>query len=250
VRRLNDTSGTFWKAMGDAMEISYKDLPSFKTGWHDGLYWLEEIKQWSIDYEKRSMVPHRYNHVTANETTRILLWDLPESWIPIGRQAVSALMDERLRKAMMYDAPPSWLQSFIDWALWIRKFLLKYAALPRPYFMAAQSLSKEPNENGRYHRLIYESEPWYHENSWKSRNTLQSWIKWLGGKPIPDGKNYKPEGYLIPEIGPNNLFGKGNEEFEATKAKLTKQNRGGCPFVGGGMSNSSEKSFGPKVDFR
>jgi hypothetical protein len=229
--------------MGDAMEISYKDLSSFNTGWRDGLDWLDDIKQWSIEYEKRCMIPDHGNQVTADQTTELLLWDLPESWMPAGRQVVSALMDERLRKAMMYDAPPSWLQTSVKWALGIRKFLLKYAALPRPYFMAAESLSKEPDENGRYHRLVYESEPWYYENNWKSRNTLQSWIKWLTGKPIPDGKNYKSEGYLIPEIGPKSLNGKGMKEFEATKVKLNEQNRGGCPFAGAGLSYSSEKSF-------
>jgi len=228
--------------MGDAMEISYEDLPSFKTGWRDGLHWVDEIKQWSIDYEERSMVPDHLNHVTANETTSILLWDLPESWMSAGRQVVSALMDDRLRKAMMYDTPPSWLQSSVDWGLGIRKYLLKYAALPRPYFMRVQFLAKEPNKSGRYNRLIYESEPWYCESNWKSRNTLQAWMKWLGGKPIPDGKNYKPEGYLIPEIGPKSMSGKGEEEFEVTRTKLTKQNRGGCPFVSAGLSNSSEKS--------
>lgn len=225
------------------MEISYKDLPSFKTGWRDGLDWIEEIEQWSVDYEKRYMVPNTFNHITANETTAILLWDLPESWMPTGRQVVSALMDDRLQKAMMYNKPPSWLQNSVDWALEIRKYLLKYAALPRPNFMAVEYLSKEPDENGRRHRLVYESEPWYCESNWKSRNTPQSWVKWLIGRPIPDGKNYKPEGYLIPEIGPNSLSGTGKEEFEATRAKLTKQNRGGCPFVGASLSDSSQKSF-------
>jgi len=217
--------------MGDAMEISYNDLSAFETGWHDGIHWLDDIEQWSMNYEKRCMVPDDSNHLTANETTAILLWDLPESWIPAGRQVLSALMDDRLRNAMMYDSPPSWLQTSIDWALAFRKYLLKYAALPRPYFMAAEFLSKKPNKNGRYYRLVYESEPWYHENNWKTRNTLQSWMKWLSGKPIPDGKNYQPEGYLIPEIGPKNLNGKGKQEFEATRTKLKKQSRGGCPFV-------------------
>jgi len=169
--------GTFWKSIGDAQCISYEDMPSCKTGWRDGLHWFEELEAWSIAYEERNMLPSTYNNITANETVRILVFDLPSSWFGFGRSLASALMDDRLRKSMMYDAPSPFFQSCVDTFFAVRKTLLRHAFLPRPWFMAQDFLSDKPDKNGRYHRLAFESEPWYYENTWWNRNTLQVWIK-------------------------------------------------------------------------
>lgn len=94
--------GTFIKSMGDAMLIDYGNLPSAKRGFRDGIQWLEEIWQWSEEYEIKHMLPNEKNHQTANETTTLLLFPIPEALKPMGRHAVSAMMDDRLRDAMMY----------------------------------------------------------------------------------------------------------------------------------------------------
>jgi hypothetical protein len=105
-RKLTDVEkcamGTFVKSMGDAMLIDYAKLPSGKRGFTDGIQWLEEIWQWAEEYEVRKMVPHKDNHQTANETTGILLFALPNALKAIGKNAVCALMDDRLRSAMMF----------------------------------------------------------------------------------------------------------------------------------------------------
>jgi ER-bound oxygenase mpaB/B'/Rubber oxygenase, catalytic domain len=105
-RKLTDLEkcavGTFMKSMGDAMLIDYGNLPSAKHGFKDGIQWLEEIWQWIEEYEIKHMVPNKDNHQTANETTALLLFNLPDALKPIGRSAVSALMDDRLRDAMMF----------------------------------------------------------------------------------------------------------------------------------------------------
>jgi hypothetical protein len=100
--------GTFWKSIGDAMEISYDALPSGSSkgskdgeGWRDGLHWLHEIEAWSVEYEKEFMVPDEHNRKTADETTALLLYDVPEGMRGSGKKVVSALMDDRLRRAMM-----------------------------------------------------------------------------------------------------------------------------------------------------
>jgi hypothetical protein len=94
--------GTFMKSMGDAMLIDYGKLPSAKRGFQDGIQWLEEIWQWAEEYEIKHMVPEESNHQTANETTAILLFTLPDALKSIGRHAVSAAMDDRLRSAVMF----------------------------------------------------------------------------------------------------------------------------------------------------
>jgi len=105
-RRFSDLEecamGTFIKSMGDAMLIDYGNLPSGKQGFQDGIQWLEEIWQWSEEYEIEHMVPNKNNHQTANETTALLLFTLPNILKSIGKHAISALMDDRLRTAMMF----------------------------------------------------------------------------------------------------------------------------------------------------
>lgn len=93
--------GTFWKSLGDAMGISYENLSSANEGWVDGLQWLEEIVAWGEAYEKKYMVPDPSNKKTADQTVNILLWKVPKPLKPAGQKVVHALMDERLRKAMM-----------------------------------------------------------------------------------------------------------------------------------------------------
>lgn len=108
--------GTFWKSIGDAMEISYDALPSSKTGFRDGLHWFEEIEAWSVAYEAKAMVPHKDNYMTANATIEILLWEVPSFLKPLGRKSVYLLMEDRLRAAMMYVThrpPNSFLTIFI-----------------------------------------------------------------------------------------------------------------------------------------
>ena len=94
--------GTFVKSMGDSMEISYDILPSYKEGWVDGNHFLRELGEWSDSYEKRCMVPANQNHETAEQTTALFIRILPKPLRKIGKNLVVAVMDERLRKAMMY----------------------------------------------------------------------------------------------------------------------------------------------------
>lgn len=93
--------GTFWKSIGDAMGISYQKLPSAEEGWEDALQWLDDLAEWSEQYEKENMVPHANNRKTAEQTVAILLWGVPKALKPFGNNIVSVLMDDRLRTAMM-----------------------------------------------------------------------------------------------------------------------------------------------------
>ena len=100
--------GTFWKAMGDAMVIDFGDLRSGGEGgegWVDGLQWLDEIGVWAEEYEKKTMVPDKSNWKTAEQTVAILLWHVPEWAKPYGKKIVFALMDDRLRTAMLWVSP-------------------------------------------------------------------------------------------------------------------------------------------------
>lgn len=94
--------GTYWKSLGDALSISYEALPSGKTGFRDGIHWLEEICAWSQQYESQHMEPHPRNKEIADRTIDVLVYNLPGFMKPLGVYFVSYLMDDRLRRAMMY----------------------------------------------------------------------------------------------------------------------------------------------------
>ena len=92
--------GTYWKSMGDAMLISYQALPSFKKGWLDGLHWLQEIRQWSLDYEQDHMIPADTNHQLANAQLDILFLNLSSTFTFIGKSIIAVLLGEELQVAM------------------------------------------------------------------------------------------------------------------------------------------------------
>ncbi|KAJ9647910.1 hypothetical protein H2201_001277 [Coniosporium apollinis] len=222
---------TFWKSTGDAMEISYDVLPSSGTGWRDGLHWLEEVEAWSQAYEERCMVPDVHNHQTANETTAILLYEIPKPLWGIGKKIVSAMMDDRLRAAMLYEPPPSGYIERVNYVFLVRRLILRSLALPRPYALRYMSVTDDPDpKTGRYYRTVYDAEPWYVPATFWNRFGPQAWMRWLAGRPYP-GRGFKPEGFTIPEVGPVNMEGKGRDYFEDTKGKLMGMGRGGCPFA-------------------
>jgi hypothetical protein len=93
--------GTFWKAMGDAMLISFEDLPSSKSGWTDGLHWLEEVRTWSGMYEAKNMIPATTNKQLAESHLDVLFLSVPTWLNEVGKRVVSVFVGERLREAMM-----------------------------------------------------------------------------------------------------------------------------------------------------
>ena len=93
------------------MDLSYAALPSAPPddgvtprstrSWRDGIHFLEELRDWSEQYELDFMKPDEYNHKAAIETEPILLYGMPSFLAYYGKQALSAVMDERLRRALM-----------------------------------------------------------------------------------------------------------------------------------------------------
>ncbi|OGE56794.1 hypothetical protein PENARI_c002G07981 [Penicillium arizonense] len=162
-RSLNEMEqcafGVFWKSIGDAMKISYDGLPSARIGWKDGIHWLHEVEVWAEAYEKINMVPDLMNHKTANETTALFLYGLPTFMHKVGKQFVTAIMDDRLREAIMYPRSPWYSVAIVQAAFACRKLFLCYIALPR--FTRLRTLSEDKDsKTGRYHMEVYNSEPW------------------------------------------------------------------------------------------
>lgn len=169
--------GLFWMKVGEGMKIDYDVLSRAKSGWKDGLQFTRELEKWSDEYEERNMVPAESNKETADHTTALLLYAVPDAFKDAGRKVVSALMDSRLRKAMLYvdsdtyDAkiltfdgrypdPPAMLQWLVDTGLATRKLVLRHLALPRPFAWRKRIVADDVNAHGRIFKLIWDTEPW------------------------------------------------------------------------------------------
>jgi hypothetical protein len=139
------------------MQISYAALPPSDNA----LDWLESVRAWSEAYEARCMVRAETNEIVAAETTRLLLFDVPLAAHPAAKQVVGALMDVRLRRAMGFADPPAWVSWLVDGGLLVRKLLLRYASLPRPWMLRKKKVSDRPDANGRLHQIYATAEPWY-----------------------------------------------------------------------------------------
>ena len=99
--------GTYWKHMGDAMQISYTNLPSSAAGWQDGLHFLYEVEAWSADYGQAHMVPALTNKQLADSHLEILCVNSPTRLLGPCKKIASVLLGEQLRKAMMCAAQTS-----------------------------------------------------------------------------------------------------------------------------------------------
>ncbi|KAK3720661.1 hypothetical protein LTR37_003711 [Vermiconidia calcicola] len=231
-------AGVFWKSLGDAMNLSYIGLasappddgltPRSAGGWRDGLHFLTELCEWSEQYEIENMRPHHLNHKAAAETEPILLYGIPEPLQNLGRQALSAVMDERLRRALMLNDPPKLVEKAVFGALQLRRFYLRYFSLPR--FRPHLRVTQKADVNGRFHRTTWAAQPWYVKPSVSNRWRWQAWKEWLTGRPLPGDDGIKPEGYTHEEVGPAKFEGRGKEDFVQERERLMMMGRGGCPF--------------------
>ena len=187
------------------MGIKYNGMPGKDSGqgWRDGLHWFEEIDAWSNEYEKRYMVPDQGNHDTAECTTKILLWLVPQFAKTVGKQAVCVLMDDRLRKAMVYEQPPSWVTMTVRSILIIRRLILTHLALPRLESMRRVYVTDKKTQQGTYYTTYYDALPYYVQPTTMQRWGPGAWIRRLQGLPIPgDSEEYSPQGFKAVDLGP------------------------------------------------
>lgn len=226
-------SGTYWKTIGDAMQINYSLLPSSKQGWSDGTHWLQELQEWSLDYEKTHMVPAETNGRLASAHLEVLCINIPPKLTNIVKQVVSVILGEQTRTAMMLPKPSALVQDTIVCLHNLRKFALRHLALPRPEFLRKDYISAKPEaDTGRYSSKEYLSHPWYVRPTFKRRWGPRAWVTWILGRKLPgdDGNRYAPEGYLITEVGPAQVKGKGLEDMSLTESRMIDADIGACPF--------------------
>ncbi|KAK4897311.1 hypothetical protein LTR27_004831 [Elasticomyces elasticus] len=210
--------GTYWRWLGEAMDIPYTALKSHEYGWIDGLHFLDELEEWSLAYEVGNMVPAETNKAVAKYTVDIALFNIPKVLHAVSFDLVSCLLEPRLRTAIMFKKPSLLAGSVLKVVVLLRKLLVRHFFLPRPYFLRKRWFSDELNADGRFNFEQYIAHPWYIRPTLYNRWGLDSWlIRMVGGSvPGDEGLKYFPQGYIITELGPENLRGKGEHDMQAT----------------------------------
>ncbi|CAD6438931.1 453779fa-ed3f-4fdf-beaf-caf21e4ec5ff [Sclerotinia trifoliorum] len=239
-REFNDMEicaiSTFWKGIGDAMEISYHVLPRFNK-WKDGIEFYEDIRDWAQEYREKFMLPNPYNKKTADQLVPLLLFLVPKWALPFANDGVGVLMGPRLRKAMMYPEPSPLHQFLILSLLKTRQFFLRYLSLPRPEFMRVREISPTDDKgiNERFHSSNYLVHPYYQNPGWWNRwGPMAIFTRIMGGY-VPDGREeWKAKGYRFEEVGPRERECKGLEEMRGMEERLERERSGGCLFAFGG----------------
>jgi hypothetical protein len=234
-RQLTDLErcamGVFHKAMGDRMEISYEVLPSYSTGWKDGLHFYRELDSWAKQYEVDHMVPDRKNYDTAVQTRQLLLSTYPDFMKGFLSKMVSVPLDDRLREAIMFDRAPSSYSVGFNGFMELRRLYLRYLALPRPWFMVNHFSTKDPDDKGRRYILKWDTMPTYVKPTWWNRWGPGGIVNLIMGVPRPGDEGMYPEGFAVKDTGPPVFVGKGSKEMAMTKEKLKMEASSGCPFA-------------------
>ena len=102
------------------------------------------------------MVPHQNNYITAIQTQNLLLKNIPGPLHSAIANIISAAMDERLRAAIKFDEPSPFYRNLLNSFLRVRKFFLRYLALPRPKFMVNRLVEENADNEGYRHFSRYE----------------------------------------------------------------------------------------------
>ncbi|PKS08645.1 hypothetical protein jhhlp_005034 [Lomentospora prolificans] len=225
--------GVFWRDIGEAMEIPYGALElCYDSDERDGLAWLRAIKRWSDMYEKQHAVPNETNAKVAKGTLDILLFNLPLATRGVAVQLVSALIAPNTRDAMHLPHPTKLNEQLLISFMALRRFFIKYFHLPRPSWLEFSRITDDADpETGNYHMVFYFSQPWYVKPTWwNTCGPGALFTRLLGGLVPANDAPFRPEGYKIEDLGPENLEGKGRPEMEAEMQRLRARRGGGCPM--------------------
>ncbi|KAH8881709.1 hypothetical protein GQ53DRAFT_754156 [Thozetella sp. PMI_491] len=231
-RKLNDMEknaiGTFWKGIGDSMEIEYKGYLS-KDSWKDGIEFAEDITAWAKGYEERAMKPAKSNRALCQPLMDMLLYLAPGFLKPFAEEAATALMEKRMREAFLYPEPRPVVTAIAHAGLWARKMFLRYLALPR--IAPKIYLSTPDPKTGRINHYDYLVEPLYQEPTfWNRWGPMALFTRLMGGY-VPGDTKFLPQGYLFEEVGPEAQFGKGKDAMQNWHDKMKAERPSGCPFA-------------------
>ncbi len=117
----------FWCEIGRRMNI--QNIPDT----------IQAFEQFNRDYERDHFRYADTNHQVAEASVKVFLEWYPAIVRPIARQAIYALMDDALLKAVGFPIPPRWWRWSVRKALRLRANVVKWMPRRRKPFLLTQS---------------------------------------------------------------------------------------------------------------
>jgi hypothetical protein len=120
----------------------------------------------------------------------------------------------------------------------LRSWIVRTLFPPRPKWLKLRFITAgdEPDpDTGNYHALEWNDYPWYVKPTFWNRWGPGALATRLMGGVVPGDPAYLPSGYVISQLGPEKLKGKGEAEMERNREELRERTRrriaaGGCPM--------------------
>ncbi|KAL7792518.1 hypothetical protein V8C37DRAFT_380582 [Trichoderma ceciliae] len=222
---------TFWKYIGEMMEIDYK-AELGKDRWKDGIEFLEDLSAWAAEYENKHLGPSpdiaKLGHVLVD----LLLSAYPKFSRESGHKILMVLMGERMRHAFGFPEPRV-PESVLAYTLLLsRKLFVRYLCLPRIF--SVKFIGPPDATTGRIKHYHYLKDPWYTPVTFWSCWGPAALLQRAFGLKVPGdgGEAMKPDGFLFEDLGPRDKVGKGvDETARLARVAQTKVSVSACPFA-------------------
>ncbi|KAL4883374.1 hypothetical protein BJY04DRAFT_206350 [Aspergillus karnatakaensis] len=224
--------GIFHRNLGEDMGIPFDVLPSCASGWTDGVHFADELVEWTVQYESHVAKPT----ATNDQYVRVYVdLAIPRVLRGIVRGVLGGDLDSVMRGALGLEEPGPLLSLTILTYRALRRFILRYLALPRPLIFAVKLVAESPNPMSRLTLYNFQRkglQPWYMAPTLLSRwGPVALLVRAVGGKvPGHQGERYQPQGYDLMTIGPEPQRGKGGEEMMGDMGAIMARGVAGCPF--------------------
>jgi hypothetical protein len=206
----------YWKEIGNRMGV--EGLPET----------LQDLKQWTIEYEKTAMVYADSNRKCYDATVGLFLRNLPSNLKGFAYQVSSCFLEPYVRRTMAVPDPPAWIETLVSSFFWARALLIRHTHLPKFRTIQPSIIGA----NNRINRKLWLFEPWYVKETTWSRFRRR-----LGLSGPHPGPEFKQEGYLPDELGPSEYekVSRLPVHEQARQLKEYAQKGGGevlgCPFA-------------------
>lgn len=220
-------SFVYWSEVGRKMNI--KNIPSTP----------EEFRAWIQTYEEEHMVPAETNYHVAQHTTNELLFMVPDKFglRSFCEGITAALLEDRVRVAMMQPEPPTYARYLVRGALGLMAFAERHLLLPRwkPFAVVSIDLPKTESQPApRLYPTKWTSKPWYKPRGQGLGALVDRLLVFIGMHDDVPRPEYKCEGYRIHELGPIRFEQDGHEQIMNMAAELQ-----GCPVSDAWKTNKA-----------
>jgi len=92
--------GVFHQAYGEDLEIPFDPLPSAKVGWRDGVHFVQELSDWTVQYEKEVCRPNEPSDKYVRAYVDSLFNKMGKGVTVVARKVLGSNLDNVMRESL------------------------------------------------------------------------------------------------------------------------------------------------------